>query len=101
WVGVVPFRMFVRPRITPSIPGVSSFTELNVRTYVRKDGIPGVWFFSLDASNRFIVWSARTFFHLPYFHARMSIRRDGDEIIHASERLAGGARFNAQYAPCG
>ena len=36
WVTVVPFRMSgVRPRLLPAAPGLSSFPELNVRTYVR------------------------------------------------------------------
>ncbi|MBM49753.1 MAG: hypothetical protein CMP27_07970, partial [Roseibacillus sp.] len=35
WVGVVPFFMRgVRPRFLPSVPGLSNFLELNVRTYV-------------------------------------------------------------------
>jgi uncharacterized protein YqjF (DUF2071 family) len=35
WIGVVPFRMSqVSLRGTPSLPKVSAFPELNVRTYV-------------------------------------------------------------------
>ena len=50
WIGVVPFRMSgVRLRGTPALPTLSAFPELNVRTYVKRDGKPGVWFFSLDA----------------------------------------------------
>src|SRR5262245_4554326 len=73
WIGVVPFRMTrVGPLWLPPIPGVSSFAELNVRTYVTRDDKPGVWFFSLDAANPLAVRTARRFFHLPYFHAAMS-----------------------------
>ncbi len=78
YLGVVPFHMTgVRPRLGPSIPGVSSFIELNVRTYVTTEGKPGVWFFSLDATSRLAVRAARRFFHLPYFDARMSSVRGG------------------------
>ena len=43
WVGVVPFHMTnVAPRFVPALPWVSAFPELNVRTYVRVDGKPGV-----------------------------------------------------------
>src|SRR5262249_47751716 len=43
WLGVVPFRMTgVRLRMTPPIPRLSAFPELNVRTYVRLDDRPGV-----------------------------------------------------------
>lgn len=74
WVGVVPFWMSnVRPRFVPPVPGLSRFIELNVRTYVKLRGKPGVWFFSLDASNSLAVWAARMFFHLPYFRAVMEV----------------------------
>src|SRR4051794_22172166 len=52
WLGVVPFRMAnTRLRVLPPMPGTSAFPELNVRTYVTRDGKPGVWFFSLDAGS--------------------------------------------------
>ena len=52
WLGVVPFHMTnVTPRFVPALPWVSAFPELNVRTYVRVAGTPGVYFFSLDAGN--------------------------------------------------
>src|ERR1041384_4639793 len=48
WVGGVPVRMArTRLRCLP-LPGAHAFPELNVRTYVRAAGRPGVWFFSLD-----------------------------------------------------
>jgi uncharacterized protein YqjF (DUF2071 family) len=87
WLGVVPFRMGgVRMRGTPAIPGFSRFPELNVRTYVVRDGKPGVWFFSLDAANAIAVWGARTFFHLPYFFAVMSCAEDAGWIRYESHR---------------
>ena len=53
WIGIVPFYMTnVAPRGIPSLPWVSEFPELNVRTYVHRGGRdPGVWFFSLDATS--------------------------------------------------
>jgi uncharacterized protein YqjF (DUF2071 family) len=51
WVSVTPFTMRgIRPVLLPSLPVVSQSHELNVRTYVHFDGVPGIWFFSLDAS---------------------------------------------------
>jgi uncharacterized protein YqjF (DUF2071 family) len=62
----------IRLRGFPPVPGLSNFLELNVRTYVHDDeGLPGVWFFSLDASNAIACSVARARFHLPYFDARM------------------------------
>jgi len=72
WIAVVPFRMSnVRRRGMPGLPWISAFCELNVRTYVTREGRPGVWFFSLDAANPLAVRFARSLFHLPYFDARM------------------------------
>jgi uncharacterized protein YqjF (DUF2071 family) len=106
WVAVVPFRMTgVRPRFVPSVPGLSSFPELNVRTYVRRNGKPGVWFFSLEATNRVAVHVARAVFHLPYFRAKMHCaphRLGGVE--YESRRIHDGAppaEFEARYAPIG
>ena len=72
WIAVVPFRMSdIVPRGLFPVPWLSAFPELNVRTYVVRDGKPGVWFFSLEAGNSLAVFIARTVFKLPYFHARM------------------------------
>jgi hypothetical protein len=100
WIGVVPFRMSgIRGRGLPALPGLSSFPELNLRTYVTYGGKPGVYFFSLDAANLPAVWAARTFYHLPYFYAAMkSEERDG--VIHySSRRHADLAEFLGKYRP--
>ncbi len=87
WVGVVPFTMWgVRLSFAPPIPFTSEFHELNVRTYVHRGGVPGVWFFSLDATNAAAVFGARTFFHLPYFNARITLEERGDTIHYRSQR---------------
>ncbi len=102
WIGVVPFRMSgVRLRLTPPLPGLSAFPELNVRTYVTLDGKPGVFFFSLDAASRIAVAGARRLFHLPYHHARMTARADGDAIAYDSSRITEGAVLRARYRPTG
>jgi len=89
WVGLVPFFMSgVRPWWSPAIPGISSFCETNVRTYVHFRGRdPGVWFLSLEASRSLAVRVARWRWHLPYYRARMSLTRRGDQVAYASRRL--------------
>jgi uncharacterized protein YqjF (DUF2071 family) len=100
WIGVVPFLLSdLRPRGLTSLPLVSTFPELNVRTYVTRDGKPGVWFFSLDAASVVIVEAARRFYKLPYHHARMSCRRVGDHVQYASSRA--GSEFSATYRGTG
>lgn len=90
WLGVVPFFMRnIRPWWFCSVPGISNFLELNLRTYVCDDaGRPGVWFYSLDASQPLAVWAARTFFHLPYQHARMqaTVARESGHVEYRSHR---------------
>jgi uncharacterized protein len=90
WIGVVPFTMWgIRASFLPPIPGTSTFHELNVRTYVHHDGVPGVWFFSLDAANSLAVWGARTFYSLPYFNATMSLNQEENLIDYSSVRSDG------------
>jgi uncharacterized protein YqjF (DUF2071 family) len=102
WVGVIPFSMTgVRVRGAPPVPTAHSFAELNVRTYVIRDGKPGVWFFSLDAASTLAVIGARLGARLPYFRADISITRGTRWIDYRSERwsIAGPASFHARYAP--
>ena len=108
YVGLVPFTMSgVRPTWAPAVPWLSSFHEVNVRTYVHRRGRdPGVWFFSLDAANPVAVWLARTAWHLPYYRARMRLAI-GDEaggMIHYESRRLGrdaGAGCRLRYRPVG
>ena len=102
WIGIVPFRMEnVMRRGLPNLPGISAFPELNLRTYVTRNGKPGVWFFSLDASNALAVWAARRFFHLPYQNAKIDFAQTDDTYSFRSFRpnqpLA--ATFKARYRP--
>jgi uncharacterized protein YqjF (DUF2071 family) len=89
YVGVVPFTMRdVAPRWSPSVPGISHFHELNVRTYVHCEGKnPGVWFFSLDAAGSIAVLVARAGWDLPYHRASMDMQVTGDEVRYSSRRL--------------
>ena len=82
WLGITPFRVQgLRLRATLPAPGLSSFPELNVRTYVRVEGRPGIYFLSLDADSRAAVFAARRTYRLPYFHSRMRIERDDDDAV--------------------
>ena len=105
WISIVPFRMsHARLRFFPRLPGFHAFCELNVRTYVARKGIPGVWFFSLDAASPVAVRGERRFFHLPYFDAEMRAERRGESIDYASRRTHAGAapaEFAAEYRPTG
>jgi len=104
YVGIVPFFMRdIRPRFLPSVPWISNFLELNVRTYVFDEkGTPGVWFYSLDCSQPVAVWLARTFFRLPYFWASMrspqnQLMTPQQETVYFSQRRGEGAGSRYRY----
>ncbi|MDN4074072.1 YqjF family protein [Fictibacillus terranigra] len=101
WIGILPFFIDqFHARFLPPIPRASSFPELNVRTYVKYRGIPGIYFFSLDAAQLLAVKGARTFFHLPYFYAEMELDRvDRKNIIFTSKREGGGSEILLHYRP--
>jgi uncharacterized protein len=105
WVAVTPFVITgLRARYTPPLPGLSRFPEINVRTYATIDDKPGIWFFSLDTSNRPAVETARRVYRLPYFHARMPVRHVGEEIDYRSDRTSRDgppASFRAIYSAHG
>ena len=102
WVSMTPFTMRgIRPICLPSLPLVSRSHELNVRTYVLLDGVPGVWFFSLDASNTLAVFGARVALGLPYFRAHMRLQEEYAGIQFTSIRThpwAPAARFEGTWS---
>lgn len=104
WIGVIPFRISnIRLRGRPAMPVISSFTELNVRTYVKYRGKPGVYFFSLDADSLFNVIVARNWYNLSYFYSSMEIRHEGERIHFSSCRRnrAPAPEFHSTYRPNG
>lgn len=74
WVAIVPFKMADTSfRGVPNLPGLSDFYECNVRTYVRYQGLPAVWFLSLDAATRLPVLGGRLLWSLNYIHSRFQV----------------------------
>jgi len=105
WVGIVPFHMTnVAPRGMPSLPWISEFPELNVRTYVRVNDRPGIYFFSLDAGRRLAVQAARTLLNLPYYSAAMTVAAQDGRIAYESHRTharSPEARLSVTYRSAG
>jgi uncharacterized protein YqjF (DUF2071 family) len=105
WLGVTPFVLAsLRIRGLPPLPPLSTFPELNVRTYVTVGGKPGIFFFSLDAASRLAVTAARRFYRLPYYLARMSARYEGSRFRFGSERIdrrGHAASFCAEFEAAG
>jgi uncharacterized protein len=104
WIGVVAFELTeARLRALPPLPGLRRFPEVNVRTYVRAGGRPGVYFFSLDAASAGAVAAARLGLRLPYHFAAMQIEREAGSIHFSAQRDSNHvrARLDVQYAPTG
>jgi uncharacterized protein len=102
WIGLTPFRVAgLRIRGVPPLPLLSSFLELNCRTYVRHGDRPGIWFFSLDAARAAAATAARLTYQLPYRHARMAIARAGSRIEYRSRARTAHAVLRAAYEPTG
>jgi uncharacterized protein YqjF (DUF2071 family)/predicted DCC family thiol-disulfide oxidoreductase YuxK len=94
YVGVIPFVMKnVRPRGLPSAPGISTFAEFNVRTYVIKDGQAGVFFLTLDAKSLVTCFYAPRAYGLPYRYAKAKVKYEGESLQWRSRRSSDGAEL--------
>jgi uncharacterized protein len=105
WIAVTPFRVTgLRARGVPPLPFLSSFLELNTRTYVTARGKAGIWFFSLDASSELAVLAARYGYKLPYYRADIRAGWRDDWISYEArrrDRRGAPAAFRARYRPIG
>ena len=105
WIAVTPFAVHAfRLRLSPPIPLVHRFPEVNVRTYVTIDDKPGIYFFSLHAGSGIAVESARRVYHLPYFRSRATIEARDGEVAWQSARVEGdgpAAALRTRYRPVG
>jgi uncharacterized protein len=87
WVGLAAFTVSrMRPSLLPPIPLLSDAHQINLRTYVHCNAVPGLWFFSLDATNALAVLAARAAYRLPYYRASMQVIEEGGHVSFRSER---------------
>ena len=90
YIGLVPFMMKnVRPSWFVSTPGISNFPEFNIRTYVKKDGIAGVFFLTLEAKSLVTCNFAPRTYGLPYRYAKGNVKKSGDKWNWRSSRNNG------------
>jgi uncharacterized protein YqjF (DUF2071 family) len=78
WASLVLFRLRVRPRWLPFLPGLSELLEVNLRTYVRFQGRPGIWFLSVLADNAWAIQAARWLTPMPYAQADIAYRQQAN-----------------------
>src|SRR5688500_9621319 len=91
WVSLTPFLVEdFRVLDLPAVPGLSTFPETNVRTYVRApDGLDGLWFLGLEVDSLATTVAARLGRGVPHHLAAMSVDDDGDRIRYRSRRRTG------------
>lgn len=105
WLSIVPFYLRMSFTLLPEALWPIAFPELNVRTYVRCNGHPAVYFFSLDTPDWFSVQAARFWFHLNYFKSEINwdVSAEVETVRIQAARLEAPhpGRFTAQYTPTG
>ncbi|HEY0519830.1 MAG TPA: DUF2071 domain-containing protein [Ilumatobacteraceae bacterium] len=96
WVSLTPFSTTCAFMGVP-LPGPLRFPETNVRTYVRgPDGRDGLWFLSLDVTNRSNAVLGRAI-QLPYYTARMHV--DANDDVHYTGARTAAARYDVVVRP--
>ncbi len=102
WISVLPFVLSrAGLRYSPAFARLT-VPELNVRTYVRFDGAPGLYFLDIDLGNRLVARLVRDLTGLPVHGAEAGVRVDGDRVDFRSVRDADPtARFDASFGPDG
>lgn len=99
WISIIPLKITdSRLRMTPPLPVINSYIELNVRTYVMYKGVPGIYFFSLDADSAVNILGARAATALPYKIAKMEFRQSGNEFYMKSERTRGKGDYHFEVS---
>lgn len=90
WVSYVPFAMHdIAFGRLPPVPYLGTFPEVNIRTYVRHNGVPYVWFFSLDIPRMLPVGVARSAFALPYVFSAVDHELRGTTLRTTTHRRRG------------
>jgi uncharacterized protein YqjF (DUF2071 family) len=93
WVSLLAFEVKkMKMRNLPSFPYVNNFHEINVRTYVIKDGIPGIFMFSVETDKLIQVLMSRLFIGIPYQIA--NIKRSATELFCENENQGVNLRFS-------
>lgn len=99
WVSLVAFTMEkIRPRGLPAVPVISNFHELNLRTYVTKDGKPGVFFLHISAQKAFSAWLAKKLSGLPYQKAEIGEKQYGASKTYSSVTQKKELKLNVEFS---
>ncbi len=82
-----------------SLPGMSNFIEVNVRTYVHDmHGNPGIWFYSLEIDNFVAAHGARMSYYLPCHHSSISLAKAQNVLTIRGNRIGEDISFEFIYS---
>ncbi|MFL5788659.1 MAG: YqjF family protein [Flavisolibacter sp.] len=96
WVSLVAFTIkHLRPRYIPSLKALSDFYEVNLRTYVIRNGKPGIYFLSIEAQKLASALMAKLVTGLPYI--KSDIKRELN--FYQSTNIRKGFEFSIHYEP--
>ncbi|HEX2976632.1 MAG TPA: DUF2071 domain-containing protein [Bacteroidales bacterium] len=96
WVSLVGFRVKeMHPNHLPAFPPFSDFYEINMRTYVKRNEHPGIYFLSLEAQKAASAFLGRTFTGLNYLKSDISYSKNSVQ----SDNLTYGYRLKIGYVP--
>lgn len=87
YVSLVAFTVKrTRMRFLPSVKPLSEFNEVNLRTYVIKDGVPGIYFLSIESDRLAPMLLSRTFLGFSYKKADIIRKLNEFVLTNAKER---------------
>jgi len=107
WIGIIPLWMDrLSFRGIPSVPGVRSFPELHLRTYVhdQQTNTPGIYNFSVDIGSLFAAATVRFIFRMPcnWAEMRLNQRTEREFSIYSRRMFVNSpVMFNARYRGLG
>lgn len=95
YVSIVAFQMEkIRPRYLPHWHFVSTFREINVRTYIKNDGKEGVYFLSIEAEKPFSTWVSKTISGLPYSLSKIVRKANSYSNLNVTKNFRLDAEFS-------
>lgn len=96
WISLTLFSVKnIHPRHFPPLPFLFNFNEVNLRTYVIKDGKPGIYLFSIEASDFLPLLMTRFLTGLPYIKSDMQIAYHS----FSSNNVKQSRQVNLSYKP--
>lgn len=103
WLGLVAFRVSgTRHPWGPAIPGLSAFSEINIRTYAHLEGRePGVWFCSLDGAPWLTRLVAQLTYKIGYEQSSVQFGIPWPGVISYTSLRKGGPRCCLAAVPVG